>query len=573
MHIDQSSPEQLTIAHTPWGLWIFGLLLLLISAGMLFGAGIGATVELACQRVELDQARCTVRRIQLGLPIYERSLADVREARVESSSGRRSSRNYRVVLVGAGAELPLTSYSSSGSQDKEQLANQVNRLISGAGPDQLRLSQFDWSGLFISGLLLAIGVFLSPLVTGLRITWLFDRLHGQLLITRLQVSGPHEQRIALAEVSNVDLQESRSSKGRRTHRIALRLRSGKPLSLTRYYGGTSFTRQRQAVDAIRNFLGLSLTESAASDTSEGLFQQGFQSYWASQSGDKSQAAALFRNVVRQDPLSSPAWLYLADSTSDPAERRDAYERVIGLDPTGPFGKRAAAALAAEQSPFYGPGSPARTGETVKLSAASFGPEPSIALPPVPGQASRPLGELLFGALALRAEAYRSIAHDPSLTGTAAILVLTVGLVTGFFGGLFPIGTLTINGTVIQAGLPFAALNMIVRALSDLVGWFVGATICALVAASFFRGLTNRGEMLRVFGFTSLFKLLSIFPLAIVPALIFSAIGVVIAVREAAEFDMGSAVATAAIATIIGGLISGIIGVLISALVLAPLTNL
>jgi hypothetical protein len=115
--------------------------------------------------------------------------------------------------------------------------------------------------------------------------------------------------------------------------------------------------------------------------------------------------------------------------------------------------------------------------------------------------------------------------------------------------------------------------MLARAASDLIGWFIGATICALVATSLFRGLTNRGEMLRVFGFTSLFKLLAIAPLGIVPALLLSAIGVVIAVREAAEFDMGSALATAAIATLISSLISGLIGLIISAVAFAPLTSL
>jgi hypothetical protein len=419
--------------------------------------------------------------------------------------------------------------------------------------------------MIMGGIWVVVGVFLSPIGTGLRTTWDFERQTGLATITRQLVQGTKVEQIPFSEIRQVALQRSTSSKGRSTYRVALELHGNREHALTGYYSNSDIAAKKRAVAAIKEFLQLQVPQAAADP--KGIFQEAFQSYWSAPPAKKADAAERFRQTLQQNPADLAAWLYLADATGDPLERRSAFERVIALDLNGPYGKRAAAALARMNEAM--PNGPAMTGETTRLSAADFGPEPNVALPPIPGQVSLPLGELLLGAVMLRPAAYRAIAHDGSLTTIAAILVLTVGLVSGFFAGLFPAGTLTINGQLIEPGLPYAVGNMLARAISDLAGWFISASLCATIAAQFFRGLTNRGEMLRVFGFTSLFKLLGVFPPLLVPAFVLSAIAVVTAIREAAEFDTGRAIATAVITTMLGGFISGIIGLIISALFLVP----
>jgi hypothetical protein len=408
--------------------------------------------------------------------------------------------------------------------------------------------------------------FTSPLGTGLRHTWEFDRQQGRVIISRQWVfKGLQVEHVPLAEIKQATLQRSSGRKSRSTYRVALELKKGREIPLSEWYSNTDVSGKRQAVAAIQDFLKL---RSAKPEADAGaLFQEGFQQYWQAPPGRKGDAADRFRQVVQERPGDLAAWLYLADATKDPLERRAALERVIALDLNGPFGKRASAALASLNAMM--PNGPAATGETVPLTAASFGPEPNVALPPVPGQVSVPLHELLFGALMLRPATYKIIAHDPTLTVVSGLLVFTIGLVTGFFGGLYPLGTTTINGQTIEPGLGYAGLNMFVRGFADLAGWFIGASLCATIAAQFFRGLTNRAEMLRVFGFTSLFKLMSIYPPLIVPALALSAVAVVTAVREAAEFDTGRAIATAVISTMLAGFFSTIINLTLTGIFLVP----
>jgi hypothetical protein len=163
---------------------------------------------------------------------------------------------------------------------------------------------------------------------------------------------------------------------------------------------------------------------------------------------------------------------------------------------------------------------------------------------------------LMGVITLKAPTYRKIADDKTLTTMAAIIVVVVTLIAGFFRGL--VGA---SGSVSIVG---AILGAIFGVIFGLIGWAVGAWILAFVSKSFFQGKTDTSEMLRVTGYVHVFDLVAILTIlgAITPALlcivglvgfvaaILRLIGYVIGVREAAEFSTTNAIITAVIAAVI-----------------------
>jgi hypothetical protein len=187
---------------------------------------------------------------------------------------------------------------------------------------------------------------------------------------------------------------------------------------------------------------------------------------------------------------------------------------------------------------------------------------------------------LMGVITLKAATYRKIADDKSLTTMAAIIVVVVTLIAGFFEGLVRVGT----GGTAEISIVAAIAAAIVGVIVGLITWVVGAWILAFVAKSFFQGKTDTSEMLRVTGYVHVFNLVSVLtilgaiatPLLCIVSLvgfvagILRLIGYVIGVREAAEFSTTNAIITAVIAIVVELVIVLVIGGLLLGLAFAAL---
>lgn len=159
---------------------------------------------------------------------------------------------------------------------------------------------------------------------------------------------------------------------------------------------------------------------------------------------------------------------------------------------------------------------------------------------------------LMGILTLKPAVYKEVAEDRTATSTAAMIVIGVALVVGIINGLFAGSTAAIIGTIIT--------TIILTPIS----WFVNAWLLAFVAKSFFQGDTDTGEMLRVTGFASIFRLAGIIPLiGWLIALVLGIVANIIGIREAANLDTTKAVLTAIIAAVIALIVSFIVGAIIA----------
>jgi Yip1 domain len=176
---------------------------------------------------------------------------------------------------------------------------------------------------------------------------------------------------------------------------------------------------------------------------------------------------------------------------------------------------------------------------------------------------------LLGVALFQAPAYRQIADDPSATPSSGVIVLLVAALVGFVSGMTS-DSLTVNGQTLLAGPTHGAVRALIEVCAGLVSWLVGSLVGSFVATTFFRGRTNTAEMLRVLGYTSVFRLLWIVPCGFVLSWLLSAVGTVIAMCEAAEFDTRMAVITAVVAWVIAFAVSGIVWLILTFVVVGLL---
>ncbi len=174
---------------------------------------------------------------------------------------------------------------------------------------------------------------------------------------------------------------------------------------------------------------------------------------------------------------------------------------------------------------------------------------------------------IMGVLTLKAPVYRQIAEDQSATTTAAIIVAIVAVISGVVGAavLGALGSQLPQGVTTTPGGPIGyAIQTIIL---SLIGWFVGAWVMAFTGNAL-GGKTNTGEMLRVFGYASIFNVLSIIPCLGVIAWILWVIATVLGIREAAEVSTGKAIGIGVAGFIVLFILSFIIA-LVLGLILAP----
>jgi hypothetical protein len=433
--------DMLQIRSVPWLYWLFGLGIGAFALVSLFGFGAAFTHSLACQRGSARALDCTIERSLLGFSVQSHPLPGLSGARLDSQRGRRSRRDYAVVLLHRGGETHLTPMGSGDSARKQAIVDQVNRFV--ASPDEraLKVSHFDAFAALLMAVFLGASLLISPL--GLPVvSWSFNAASDTLTVRRWRLLGSGSERHSLPAVQRAFVEETRSRKGARLTRVYLRLEGDKRLYLSRY---------------------------AASGR--------------------------------------------ADDDTDTAARINAF-----LDSRPGYG--------------FPPPPAAATGATIALA------------PPLAGLN---FGQQLWGLVTFHGPTYRRIAEDPSLSGLAAGMVVISAVLIGLIGGLSS-DSIAVNGLIVPAGPVHAAAQLLISLVAALLAWVLASALCARVASDVFGGNTDTGEMLRVFGFLSIFSLLWLVPAGALLLAALLVVGIVIAIREAAEFSAGRAVATALIGT-------------------------
>ncbi len=173
-------------------------------------------------------------------------------------------------------------------------------------------------------------------------------------------------------------------------------------------------------------------------------------------------------------------------------------------------------------------------------------------------------ERLLGAITLKPEIYREIAHDTKATTQAAIIVVAVALIVGviaYIGKVDP----SLSGTASSLMGPDKRnplAKAIVFVIQELLIWFGAAWVIAAVAHGYFKGNTNTGEMLRVFGYSRIFQILlvlGVFSAVIaqitsIAGFVLSITAAVIGIKAATDFSTGKAALIGIFSIVLGAVL-------------------
>ena len=232
---------------------LVGLLLML--GGIVAFFFLGQTSTLVCERFLAGRASCTLQKTLLGLTLSEKPIEALRGARVEAYEDSEGDETYKVILMTARGEIPFAGYSSSGYNQKERIAGEVNDFVRDATRPTLHISQSGGVGTI---LVVVFGVFgLVMGIGGLRsyfTTWTFDRTSGLLTRRRERLTGVRIEEYPLRDIVNVRLDESTDSDGT-TYRIEIDISGGNTLPMTSWYSSGRAGKEK-AIALIREFLNL-----------------------------------------------------------------------------------------------------------------------------------------------------------------------------------------------------------------------------------------------------------------------------------------------------------------------------
>lgn len=156
-------------------------------------------------------------------------------------------------------------------------------------------------------------------------------------------------------------------------------------------------------------------------------------------------------------------------------------------------------------------------------------------------------ERMIGAAMLQPAIYEEVEHDTTATGQAAGVVALVAAASALGAA--------------QQG----AAGMIGGVVSALLGWGLWSAITYFVGTRLFRGTADWGEMLRTIGFAQTPGLLSVArfvpiigPLLALIGWLWTLVAVIVAIRQALDFDTGRAVGTALVGFVINVVITVVV---------------
>ncbi|MBN1642906.1 MAG: hypothetical protein JXA09_16840 [Anaerolineae bacterium] len=258
MKVVKHTPDLLILRPATEGLWLAlaGALVLLVGSGV--GIWLSTKTVLSCTRVEQDAATCVVARVLFGATLWERTVEDVRGARLDEKQDSDDGDLYRAMLLTGKGDVPLTLAWSSGRGPKEEVVTQVNVFFQGGRNRDLQVTMGEsvaWIVLVVSN---PVGI--AIVLVGLhmlRTTWILDRSAGVLV---RQVAGLRGLRVTeydLGEVVDVRVARSSGDDGD-TYRPVIWLSTGEAIPMTTFYS-SGYRSKAQTVALVREFLGLGAT--------------------------------------------------------------------------------------------------------------------------------------------------------------------------------------------------------------------------------------------------------------------------------------------------------------------------
>jgi hypothetical protein len=247
MEVVEKSADRLIVQESRgWFLPLFGGLFLITGIVVLFLLAQTRTIE--CTRLEPQLVQCDIETSFLGLPLNMRRINGFQFAFVAESPGSDGEETYQVVLTSLAGETPLTAYFSSGYEDKQGIADQLNGFVADQSPEAITVRDRPGFFNYLFGLIfMGLGVLL--IIIGLqRQVYTLDRMTNAFIYTRRGLFRRRDRSYPLDEIDDVYLEGDGDMQ-----RIVLAIAGGADVPLTMAYTSGRESKE-QVVQAINDFL-------------------------------------------------------------------------------------------------------------------------------------------------------------------------------------------------------------------------------------------------------------------------------------------------------------------------------
>jgi hypothetical protein len=265
MKILELTPHRIILRDRAISLWLSAACLTL---GGLVAIAQGKLIILTCHRGLSPQNHCQLSKFgTLGIGSSQQLLNNLQGASIDTHYSSKGGATYAVVLSTGLGNVQLTNHYSSGHQEKEAIAAQVNAFVDNPKQLSLQVKQDDrLSMLLFGGLLLGAGaVFVVALC---RVTHCdLDRTTGKLRLARWGIRGTHVSEYLLHQVISAELDTRvKKYKGKlhTSYRISFRLLEVGLVHLNRFYAEDQ--QRPKVASALSQFLAtrpVSIRESEA----------------------------------------------------------------------------------------------------------------------------------------------------------------------------------------------------------------------------------------------------------------------------------------------------------------------
>ncbi|TVP60998.1 MAG: hypothetical protein EA343_15875 [Nodularia sp. (in: Bacteria)] len=248
MEFIQENHSHITLRLRPWSQWFFGAIF--SSVGLLVVISYTQVNTFSCHR-ETTPATCQIS--SKGLFWSKHQVITLKD--IQGTRTIRNSNSYRLLLLtnkGEVSPIPADVYR------RATVANWVQEieLFIKETERQNLLIEYDsrWFFVLVGGFLVSVG--LSEAVrAGKVVVCDIDKTLGQLTLTKYGFFGKSQAEYRTRDIRAVTLQNSVSSKGRSTYRLALFMHSGEYIPFTSYYS-QGLLQNQSAANIINQFLNL-----------------------------------------------------------------------------------------------------------------------------------------------------------------------------------------------------------------------------------------------------------------------------------------------------------------------------
>ena len=247
------STNKIQLVISFWYVQLIGLIILLGSLIILGSLMIQYTI--VCKEKQVNSARqCTLESNVYSIYHSSTDLGMLTQAVVMSRRTDKGDLTYWIDLFTDKGLVNLSGGSSSGHSNKDMAAAAINTYISKGTEHRFEIPYPTPRWIYaLAGIFPLVGIFLIVGIRGATVD--FDRVLKTVVIRRKKLFNPIEKKLMFSDIDKVIIEESRSSKGSITYRLAFLLKNKSSIPFVTTYDN-AYAKKEKIARQLNDFMSV-----------------------------------------------------------------------------------------------------------------------------------------------------------------------------------------------------------------------------------------------------------------------------------------------------------------------------